>query len=90
MPTLRFKQESLGKESFIYYINFSNINIYHSKLKTELFTVAVHKGLNKNQVSPTRTVMSGKFGLVSGKKSGKCQGILFCPVCMNPDLNDVT
>ena len=24
--------------------------------------------------------MSGKFGLVSGK----CQGILFCQVCMNP------
>ena len=24
--------------------------------------------------------MSGKFGLASGK----CQGILFCPVCMNP------
>ena len=27
------------------------------------------------------TVMSGKFRLVSGK----CQGILFCQVCMNPD-----
>ena len=26
--------------------------------------------------------MSGKFGLASGKS----QGILFCPVCMNPDL----
>ena len=25
--------------------------------------------------------MSGKFGL----PSGKCQGILFCQVCMNPD-----
>ena len=21
------------------------------------------------------------------EKSGKCQGILFCPVCMNPDLD---
>ena len=27
-------------------------------------------------------VLSGKFGLVSGKS----QGILFCPVCMNPAL----
>ena len=27
--------------------------------------------------------MSGKFGL----ESGKCQGILFCQVCMNPDMN---
>ena len=52
----------------------------HSKLKTELFIVAIHKGLNKNQVSPTSKVMSGKFVLASGK----CQGILFCPVCMNP------
>ena len=27
--------------------------------------------------------MSGKFGLASGK----CQGILFCPVCMNPVIH---
>ena len=46
------------------------IKIYHSKLKTELFTVAIHKGLNKNQVSPTSTVMSGKFVLASGKSQG--------------------
>ena len=30
--------------------------------------------------------MSGNFGLASGK-SGKCQGFLFCQVCMNPDLH---
>ena len=29
--------------------------------------------------------MSGKFGLASGK----CQGIFFCPVCMNPVLNEL-
>ena len=29
--------------------------------------------------------MSGKFRL----KSGKCQGVLFCPVCMNPEVCDV-
>ena len=28
-------------------INLSKIKIYHSKLNTELFTVAIHKGLNK-------------------------------------------
>ena len=56
---------------------FSNIKIYHSKLKTELFTVAIHKGLNKNQVSLTSTVMSGKFGLASGKSQGNVREFCF-------------
>ena len=52
----------------------------HSNLKTKLFTVFIHKGLS----------FSGEYGYVREiwlgvrEKSGKCQGILFCPVCMNP------
>ena len=43
------------------------IQNYHSKLKTELSTVAVHKCLNKKKFFPTSMVMSGKFEMASGK-----------------------
>ena len=33
-----------------------------------------------------RSFSSGKFEFVSGK----CQGILFFPFCMNPDCNDTS
>ena len=53
----------------------------HSNLKTELLIVFIHKSLN----------FSGKYGYVRKicldvrEKSVKCQGILVCPVCMNPE-----
>ena len=65
--------------------NFFKIQNNHSNLKTELLTVFIHKSLN----------FSGKYGYVReiwldvSEKSGKCQGILFCPVCMNPGSLDV-
>ena len=58
-------------------INLSKIKIYHSKLNTELFTVAIHKGLNKIQVSATSTVLLGKFGLASGKSQGNVREFCF-------------
>ena len=52
------------------------IKIYHFKLKTELFTVAIYKGLNK--IKFLRRVQ-----LCQGNLDWR-QGILSCPVCMNP------
>ena len=57
----------------------------HFKLKTELFTVSIHKGLNETEFHQRVWLCQGNFDLRQGK-SGKCQGILFCPVCMNPEL----
>ena len=65
--------EKLEQEPFKIQNNLSN-------LKTEPLTVFIHQGLN----------FFGKYGCVREiwlgvrEKSGKCQGILFCPVCMNP------
>ena len=46
-----------------------------TQLKTELFTVTIHKGLNK--VSSASTVMSGKFELASGKSQGNVREFCF-------------
>ena len=64
------------------------IKIYHSKLKTELFTVAIHKGLSKIKFLRRVQLCQGNLDWCQGKireMSGKCQGISFCPVCMNPE-----
>ena len=61
----------------------------NSILVTELFTAAIYALVG------IKSSFSAKYGYVREiwiavrEKSGKCQGILFCPVCMNPDISDI-
>ena len=52
-------------------------------MKTELFTVAKHKVWIKPSFSSEYSYVR-EIWIGVREKSGKCQGILFCPVCMNP------
>ena len=51
----------------------------------ELLTVAIHKGLNKKTSFYTKYVYVREIWIGVREKSGKCQGILFCLACMNPE-----
>ena len=59
----------------------------NKSFQQELFTntLAIHKSLNKIKFLGRVQLCQGNSDWRQGK-SGKCQGILFCPVCMNPVL----